>query len=93
MLMAGCGAAVHGPATRVVSTTNHVRNVGVGAPQDFLSGAGVVDRETVQESRLRDAEGREWTESRVVSTERVSQSQIDAELFEKAMQMSADREP
>lgn len=85
LLLAGCGANAHGPAARVVSSTTDVRLVMAGGDQ--------IDRQTVQESRLSDAEGCEWTESKVVKTERVFQSEIEAELFENALQAPSVRKP
>jgi hypothetical protein len=76
LLLSGCGAMRHGPATRVVSSGNSVRNV--------MTRADEVDRQTIQELQLSDAAGREWTESVVVDSERVSLSQIEDELFQQA---------
>lgn len=91
LLVSGCGATGHGPAARVVSTTTHMQNTVAGDVQKLGTGGGMVDRETVQESRLSDAEGREWTETKIVKTERVSMSQIEAELYEEALRKSEGR--
>jgi hypothetical protein len=85
MLLAGCSATNHGPATRVVSAKTTVRNV--------MTSAEEVDRQTVQESRLSDANGREWTQTDVVSSERIPLSQIEAELFQEALRKPVSLEP
>ena len=76
LLLSGCGAMRHGPATRVVASGASVQNV--------MTSADEVDRQTVREQRLSDAKGREWTESVVVDSERVPLSQIEEELFQQA---------
>jgi hypothetical protein len=84
-LLAGCGAIAHGPATRAVSTMTEARNV--------MTSVDEVDRQTVRESRLSDADGHEWTQTEVVSTERVPLKQIEAELFEEALRASDEQGP
>ena len=76
LLLTGCSTPVHGPPKRVVSTQTE--------QQIVSSGQGDFVRRTVQEARLSDAEGREWTETNVINSERVPLAQIDAELFEEA---------
>jgi hypothetical protein len=85
LLLAGCSTTPHGPAARIKSTKTDVRNV--------MASADEVDRQTVQESQLSDADGREWTQTNVVSSERVPLERIEAELFEEALQASGGREP
>lgn len=91
LLLAGCGAMRHGPATHVVSKTTHVDNTMVSPVRDITTGTAEIDRQTVQEVRLRDAEGREWTETNVVNTERVPLARIEAELFEEALRASDEQ--
>ena len=78
--VAACGTTTHGPATRTVAETVQTR---------YVMG-NELHREQVKESHLSDAEGREWTESQVVSTEPVpgGVKGLEAELFETARDKS-----
>lgn len=77
----GCGSPSHGPATRVLIANSYYRYTSMGVD--------LVDRETVRESLLSDAQGREWTESSVVNSESMTMSQVEATLFEEALQKTA----
>lgn len=86
LVCTGCGALKHGPATHVVSKTTRVDNALVGPVGDIATGTAEFEVRTVDEVRLSDAEGREWTETRVVNTEHMSLEQLEAKLFEQAQQ-------
>ena len=77
----GCGSASHEPAVRVMSTTIDNR-LTLGAGKE-------VNRETIQESRFRDAAGRKWAETTVLTSEQVPLAQIEAELFVEAQRKAA----
>ena len=86
LVFTGCGALRHGPATHAVSKTTRVENAMASPVGDIATGTAEIERRTVDEVRLSDDEGREWTETRVVSTEQMTLEQIEAELFEQAQQ-------
>src|SRR5437868_1582613 len=75
----GCSTVKHGPALRTLSVQQR-EELG-------LMGEGEVDPRTVRETQVSDAEGREWTESEVVSVERVpgGMDTIRNELYLKAL--------
>lgn len=88
--LAGCDSLLHGPATRVVSSTTRTDHL-------QLDETGGVHRVLVTESRLSDERGREWTERAVIGIEPEPGGlpQVEAELFQeaqhKARSASADR--
>lgn len=75
----GCTAPKHGPALRTLSIQQR-EELG-------LMGEDEIDRRTVRDTRLSDADGGEWTASEPVSTERVpgSMDTIKNELFPQAL--------
>lgn len=75
----GCSTVKHGPALKTLSVQQR-EELG-------LMGEGEVDRRTVRDTRLSDADGREWTESEQVSVERVpgGMDTIKNELFQQAL--------
>jgi hypothetical protein len=85
MLLAGCSATNHGPATRVISAKTTVRNV--------MTSAEEVDRQTVRESQLSDAGGGKWTQTELVSSERIPLSQLEVKLFQEALSKPVSLEP
>jgi hypothetical protein len=78
---AACSATRHGPAVATISESAETRYVMTGE----------LDREHVKKTRLRDAQGREWTESKVSGTEPVpgGLNGLEAELFDKANRATA----
>lgn len=71
--LTGCATTSHGPATSTVVERGQTRYV--------VAGGDTVNRQRIQESRLRDEQGREWTESRIVAEEPVALSELEAEMF------------
>jgi hypothetical protein len=76
---AGCGTTSHGRATSTVAERNQMRYI--------LASGDTINRQRIQESRLRDAEGREWTESKVIAEDPVKGglSGLEAQLYQSAL--------
>ena len=83
LLVTGCSAMRHGAASRVDASKSDVQNAVATAEES--------DRQSGDEARPGDADGRKRTQANTVSSQRSGLKRIEPELFEEALRASDER--